>query len=584
MFDRNTILALVLVGAILLLMMTPQYQRLISRKGPPQPQTTEQTQTATPSDTTAKAAAPATALTTPPPTPPAGGGEPVVAGVIYPDTAAVQSDYVDVETPLFSLQIGSNAQPSNYILKKYKRANGDPVDLHHQPTGTTPSVGVVDFNFASSNPKTIKNLRFTASKRTLKLENGIDSIAFVVGEADGQQIEIVYVISADKYGFDIALHTQKLAVPETGEYKALWMGGVPTTEPDPSRDIQYSGAYALVGDDLEKITVGNNPRKDFNATGSTYFVAARSKYFMAAMVPKTPAAGTDIAGFNEAPRVKGAPVLYDLGLRETWGASAGGRWTIYWGPIKYDYLKAVGVGLEGTMNWGWAIIKPISRVVLIALTYVHTVIPNYGFVIIIFSIVIKVILWPLTRKSQISMKKMQALQPEITAIRELHAKNAQAMNAAIMALYKERGVNPASGCLPLLLQMPVLYSLFIIFSTTIEFRQAPFMLWIKDLSQPDIIAHLGFSIPLYGATVAILPLVMGLTQFIMSKRTTTDPNQKMMVYIMPIFMTLIFNNFPSGLTLYYTLFNLWAIVEQNLIKVPDFTPSVQVVEDKKKKR
>jgi YidC/Oxa1 family membrane protein insertase len=211
----------------------------------------------------------------------------------------------------------------------------------------------------------------------------------------------------------------------------------------------------------------------------------------------------------------------------------------------------------------------------------HKAIPNYGFVILIFSIMVKVILWPLTRKSQVSMKKMAALQPEIQAIREQHSKNPQAMNQAIMALYKERGVNPASGCIPLLLQMPLLYALFVVFSTTIEFRQAPFILWIKDLSLPDYVYTLPFAIPMYGANVAVLPLVMAVTQFFMSKRTTTDPNQKFMLYIMPIFMLMIFNNLPSGLTFYYTLFNLLAILEQNLIKLPDFTPSVEVVEEKK---
>ncbi|MBU1983209.1 membrane protein insertase YidC, partial [bacterium] len=203
-------------------------------------------------------------------------------------------------------------------------------------------------------------------------------------------------------------------------------------------------------------------------------------------------------------------------------------------------------------------------------------------VIIIFSVLVKVILWPLTRKSQISMKKMSALQPEIKELRETHKKNPQAMNQAMMKLYKERGVNPVSGCIPLLFQMPILYALFIVFSSTIEFRQSPFILWITDLSLPDVIFHLPFSIPLYGSGVAVLPLVMGVTQFFMSKRQVTDPNQKLMVYIMPVFMTLIFNMFPSGLTLYYTLFNVLAMVEQRLIKIPDFTPSAEVIEEKKK--
>jgi YidC/Oxa1 family membrane protein insertase len=237
------------------------------------------------------------------------------------------------------------------------------------------------------------------------------------------------------------------------------------------------------------------------------------------------------------------------------------------------------------MNWGWAIIKPFSHAMLWLLITMHKYISNYGIVVIIFSILIKVVLWPLTRKSQISMKKMSALQPEVKRLKEFHAKNPQAANKAMMDLYKERGVNPAAGCIPILFQMPLLYGFFIIFRSTIEFRQAPFVGWITDLSQPDVIAHLGFSIPLYGSAVALLPLVMGVSQFFMSKRTMTDPNQKAMIYVMPVFMTLLFNRFPSGLTLYYTLYNLFTIFEQRLIKLPDFTvPEAPTVESNDKKK
>jgi YidC/Oxa1 family membrane protein insertase len=153
-----------------------------------------------------------------------------------------------------------------------------------------------------------------------------------------------------------------------------------------------------------------------------------------------------------------------------------------------------------------------------------------------------------------------------------------------MELYKERGVNPAAGCIPMLLQMPILYGLFIVFRSTIEFRQAPFLGWISDLSQPDTILHLPFSIPLYGSGVGLLPIVMGVSQFYMSRATMSDPNQKAMLYIMPVMMTVLFNNFPSGLTLYYTLFNIWAIVEQRMIKLPDVATAQYTIEDKPKKR
>jgi YidC/Oxa1 family membrane protein insertase len=578
MFDRRTLLALVVVGLILLLL--PKYYELISPKKPVAvTNPSEKSAPPTPTDSIPKTET--------------AQAEPAKMEAVEPKTSSqgfeldsfiYNPDYVTIETPLYSMKIGSNGQASQYILKNYTLANRTPIELHRAQSGSNPTVGYVDFDLGRDNAYSLKKLNFKANKTQIDMYAGADSVTLIAIDSVGRSIALTYIIDADKYGFDLSLATTKLAVTETGEYKIQWKGGIPLTEPDPSRDLQYAGAYAKIGDAIEKVTVGSDGRKDFTATGVTYFLAARSKYFVAAIIPHKPGAGTEIAGRTETPRTKTSPHLYDLTLKQAWEGNAAGRWTIYWGPIKYNVLKSYGVGLEETMNWGWPIIKPFSKAILWALTGLHSVISNYGIVIILFSIMVKLILWPLTRKSQISMKKMAALQPEIQALRELHSKNSQALNQAIMALYKERGVNPASGCIPLLLQMPLLYALFVIFSTTIEFRQASFMLWITDLSQPDIIFHLPFSIPLYGAAVAVLPIIMGITQFIMSKRTTTDPNQKMMIYIMPVFMTLIFNNLPSGLTWYYTLFNVIAIVEQNLIKVPDFSPSVQVVEEKRSKR
>ena len=579
MFDRRSLIAIAVV--VLIIALLPKYMQFVSPPRPVVPaDTTQAPKPAVPAETTATAPQTAPAPLTPPP--PQTEKQP---GVLSPDTAKVDPNYVTVQTPLFDMAIGSNAEVTRYNLKDYHLKNGAPVALHEPAAGSLPAMGAVDFDFGRYDLHSIRGFRFKANKIGLNVgQGGMDSVVFVTGDSAGQQIRLTYVFSADKYGFDLNLSTSNLPAPETGEYDALWKGGVPYTEPDTMREVSaYSAAYAKVGDDVVKVQVGRNPRKEFTATGQTGFVAVRSKYFIAALIPNLPAAGTEILGTNADPKSRTSQPRYDAELREPWGRDASGHWTVYWGPIKYDNLKALNAGVEETMSWGWSIIKPISRLVLWALMALHHAVPNYGLVIIIFAVLVKMLLWPLTRKSQISMRKMSALQPEIQQLREAHKNNPQAMNAAIMKLYKDRGVNPASGCLMVLPQMPVLYALYAIFSSTIEFRQAPFVAWITDLSQPDVVATLPFSLPLYGARVAILPLIMGVTQFFMAKRTSTDPNQKAMLYIMPVFMMLIFNNLPSGLTLYYTLFNLLALAEQNLIKLPDFTPSVSVIEDKTQK-
>lgn len=580
MLDRNTIIALVLVGIVLLFL--PKYYEWVSP--PPQPPTeavVDTLQTEPPLELTTDA--PKSTDTTEPTEPMTESATPA-----RDDTLSAVGDplregeyieeFVDVETPLFTMTIGSNGIVTDYELKDYTLVDGSPVRLTRDRTKQSSRIGYLDFNLGKHNFSSLQDLRFDASRSRLHVTSGSDSIIFEAGDLNGEYVKLVYIFNAEKYGFDVSLITSGFLATEDGEFNVKWMGGIPSTEPDPKSDQTFSGAYAQVGDELEEIQLGSDEKTNFGATGVTSFVAVRSKYFIAAIIPEAKGAGADLLGRNPEPKVVASPHIYNASVREAWPATgAGGYWQVYWGPITVDNLKAYGVGLENTMNWGWAIIKPFSRFVLWALTWMHGFIPNYGIVIIIFSILVKIVLWPLTRKSQVSMKKMSALQPEIKALKEFHAKNPQAANKAMMDLYKERGVNPAAGCIPILFQMPVLYGLFIIFRSTIEFRQAPFFGWITDLSLPDTVFDLGFSIPMYGSAVAILPIVMGISQFFMSKRTMTDPNQKAMIYIMPVFMTLIFNRFSSGLTLYYTLYNLLAIVEQRLIKIPDFTTGATVV-------
>ena len=181
-----------------------------------------------------------------------------------------------------------------------------------------------------------------------------------------------------------------------------------------------------------------------------------------------------------------------------------------------------------------------------------------------------------------SMQKMQRLQPMIEEVKTKYKEDPQKMNQAVMRLYKEYGVNPAGGCLPMLLQLPILYALWAVFSSSIELRQANFVWWIKDLSIPDVIVTLPFSIPVFNITdVSGLALAMGITMFIQQKMTVKDPRQKMMVWMMPVLLTLLFNFFPSGLNLYYFMFNLLSIVQQFYVTKKHKDEPLRKVEPKK---
>jgi YidC/Oxa1 family membrane protein insertase len=227
---------------------------------------------------------------------------------------------------------------------------------------------------------------------------------------------------------------------------------------------------------------------------------------------------------------------------------------------------------------GFSLIRPISRGVLAALVAMHKYIPNYGVVLIIFSILVKIIVYPLTRKSYQSMRQMSTVQPKLKALKEKYAKDPQKLNKATMALYKEEGVNPMGGCLPMLIQMPLLFALFQVFRSTIELRGAPFMLWITDLSAPDTLFEIG------GFPINILPLLMGISMLLQQRMTPTTGQagqQKQMMYFMNIFFIFIFYKFPSGLNLYYTLFNVLTILQQKYL-TPHQQPVTQPVKITKK--
>jgi YidC/Oxa1 family membrane protein insertase len=258
--------------------------------------------------------------------------------------------------------------------------------------------------------------------------------------------------------------------------------------------------------------------------------------------------------------------------------------TLYLGPLEYDIIKSYGRGLTGMMNLGAAwIIRPISEYVMIPLfKFLRMFIPNYGIIIIVFSIIIKIALTPLTKTSMRSMRKMQALTPMMNEIREKYKDDPQKMNQQVMNLYKEYGVNPASGCLPLLLQMPILFALYAVFRSSIELRQAHFVWWITDLSIPDSIVHLPMTIPFFGiSSLSGVALAMGVTMFVQQKMSVTDPRQKAMIYMMPVLMTLLFNGFPSGLNLYYFVFNVLSIGQQMIFNRQHAEEPLRKVEAKK---
>lgn len=352
-------------------------------------------------------------------------------------------------------------------------------------------------------------------------------------------------------GLGLSLTVEISARPEGPgpgpRYKLSWGCGLNSTEKDRKLDLNEFGSLAMLGNDLAIDKLKKLAKPDLEEIeGNIAYSGVRTKYFLAAMVPPAGRAVSVKQGLAGPERATST-------LSMTVPGSLRDSFKVYLGPIEHRRLARVHPGLDRVADTGWRWLQWISRGILSILTAINRVVPNWGLVIVIFSALMKILFFPLTYSGTKSMKRMQMLQPKLKKIQEKHKGDQAKISQETMALYKEHGANPLSGCLPLLIQMPIFFALYQVLVNTIELRQAPFMLWLADLSVKD---------PYY-----VLPVLMGIAMFIQQKMTTVDPKQKMMVYIMPVFMAVIFMNMPAGLNLYWLTNNILSIGEQYLIHV-----------------
>ena len=461
----------------------------------------------------------------------------------------------------------------NWVLKKYNKKDDSELDLIADKDAPNLGVGFISLDGDSIN---LSGLMFEAvgidGKDTTMLVFGDDNTAKLhlrCSLGEDKYVDKIMTFKKDEYPFDMTVKFEGLRdVIANREYWVNWGSNLTSSEKTFDEDQKHSEIFALMGDEAESVNPKNGEAKPKVLSGKTHWIAFRIKYFAAAIVP---------VGFSAKEAILAGSVIKDG--KETIGEKFYGElksefseknlhedtYRIFIGPLEYPLIKSFEVKLEKIMGFGWKFIRPIAKIIYQMLKFLQSYIGNYGWVIIVFSILIKILLYPLTRTSYISMKKMSALQPKITELREKYKKDSQKLNKATMRLYKEEGVNPLGGCLPMLLQMPIFFAMYPIFYQMIEFRGAKFIWWIKDLSVPDTVAtlNLGF----YEWNVNILMLIWVTTMYISNKLTMKDPKQKLMVTLMPVMMLVMLNNlFPSGMTLYWTVFNVLTTAQQLFIQ------------------
>ncbi|MDP7464947.1 MAG: membrane protein insertase YidC [Candidatus Marinimicrobia bacterium] len=414
-------------------------------------------------------------------------------------------------------------------------------------------------------------LNYSNRQDTIFLDSGTIELKYSLNNNDGLAlINKIVSFSANKYINEHYYEINDEAFEYSNNLELLWYGGLRPSEEKEDEDIAYgSGIISQAGEteDIQaKDSEKNIAREVFK--GQTDWVAIRTKYFMSAIIAKDPGKYATLSEHNESFGNRKHTPLYSASIGYPLNVSTISS-SIYLGPLDVDYLSQTDVSLDASMNWGFAPIRPISKGVLWVLKFMHNKLNlNYGLVLLLFAVLVRLITGPLTKKSYESSQNMQKIQPEIKKIQAKYKGDPQRLNKETMALYKLHKVNPLGGCLPIMLQMPLLWALFMVFRTTIEFRGAPFMLWISDLSKPDVVLTLPFSIPIYGDGVAILPLVMGATLLLTMRMSsaTMDKSQKPVMYFMNGFFILLFNTFPSGLNLYYTAYNMLSFFQQRSIK------------------
>lgn len=458
-----------------------------------------------------------------------------------------------------------------------------------------------DIAFVSSEGKAIntKNLAFNTPPKSKYTISGQDTLEIIFRLELDQSRAIVkkYIFNAQAYLIksDIEFIGFRGLIADN-TYEVLWESGIRFVEKNSTNEANFSSADIYYGD--EKVVVdapGDGEKISKELNGRVDWLAVRNKYFAAIMIPSDPGQveGAYIEGQSFPTKEYGIKELYSVRLvvpfkgkdyeKKTFG--------LYIGPVDYDKLKGISDNLTALVDFGTFfglefIVRPIAEYLLLPLfNFLHLFIPNYGFVIIVFSLIIKIIVYPLTRKSYESMKKMQLLQPKITEMKEKFKDDQQKVQKETMKLYQTYGINPAGGCFPMLLQMPIFIALWGLFQAAIELRQQPFIFWINDLSAPDLIYDLGFKLPIFGIQeISGLALLMGITTFVQQKMTMKDPKQQALVYLMPVMLTILFMTFPSGLNLYYFMFNVFSIGQQYYINHKQSDVVLEPVDPSKRKK
>lgn len=404
------------------------------------------------------------------------------------------------------------------------------------------------------------------------------SLSYSIELENNRSLEYVYTINPDSYvvDFDINLKgMNNLITTTTGYLDLFWKSFLPSIEKGRTAELQNTNVfYKYYQDEVESLSGRSDSDQDDLIT-KVKWISFKQQFFNSTLIADNYFSNAEVSFEESVNPTHLKHMRSSISLPFENKETEAFPMSFYFGPNHYKTLKSLDINLEEIIELGMSIIRWMNVGLIIPLfNWLGTFISNYGLLILVLTIIIKIIIFPFTYKSYMSTAKMKALKPEVDKISEKFPKSEDAMKKqqATMALYKKVGVSPMGGCLPMLFQMPILLAMFRFFPNSIELRQQGF-LWATDLSSYDSVLSLPFEIPFYGSHVSLFALLMTIVNFIymktndqMNASNAQMPGMKMMMYMMPIMMLFFLNSFASALSYYYFISLLITIIQTWLIR------------------
>ena len=486
---------------------------------------------------------------------------PVAALQALPENIGRQGRDITVETNLYSGVISETGGGiKSFKLKKYKESAAEGSDLKELVKTTSPLELPLFFSWGVE-PEKAGVPVYQADKETLDVTGPEKTLTLQSRLPSGLELTRTMTFSEDDYRIQLTVDVRNSSTEHQLQGAPfLALTNRPFTVQAANQFI-FQGPAVFQNGALEEIKVDDLKDGAQTRNGNLEWVAYEDTYFMACVIPE--------AGSKDS-------VKFSLSGDDTVATVLGGdvvllppqsqkrySYTIYLGPKELRTLKTAGHNLDKIINFGW--FDVLAKPMLYLLNFLFGFLHNYGLAIILVTVIIKALFWPIAHKGMKSMKTLQKLQPKMAKLREKYANDKERLNREMIQLYQTYKVNPMGGCLPMVLQIPVFFALYKVLLQTIELRHAPFMLWITDLSAPDRL-FIGFDIPFLGG-IPVLTLLMGASMFLQQKMTptTADPTQAKIMMLLPVVFTFMFLNFASGLVLYWFVNNLLSIAQQYVI-------------------